>query len=131
MYSSLDDVEILLRPTLGRALTVDEAGKVMLLLQHAAGKLRQQVPQLDQRLAAGTLDPTAVAAVSTAMVHRVMLNPDGRRTASESIDDFSRSWTVDAALSTGALYVSDDELAGLAPAPAHLRVGTIRVGHAL
>lgn len=126
MYSSLTDIIVMFRD-----LTVAETAKATRLLEFAAGMLRQQVPQLDARLAARTLDREAVAAVSTAMVVRVLQNPDGHRQGSVSADDVSKSWTVDAALSSGALYIADTELAWLAPPMTRLRVGTIRLGHAL
>lgn len=111
MYSSVADVEV----DLMRTLTGNEVAKATQLLGWAGALLEQRVPHLASRLAARTLSATAVAAVSTAMVARVMRNPDGRRQGAESIDDFSSSWTIDNALSTGALYVSDDELRLLTP----------------
>ncbi|MGN6245117.1 MAG: Gp19/Gp15/Gp42 family protein [Motilibacteraceae bacterium] len=67
------------------------------------------------------LDPKLVVAVETAMVLRVLRNPDGKR--QESIDDYS--WTRDNAVSAGLLYATDDELAMLAPAGASTNAFTI------
>jgi hypothetical protein len=128
MYSSVADVATMLQREVSD-LTIGEADKITLLLQNAAALLQVQVPQLDARIAAGSLDADVVAAVSTAMVHRVMLNPDGRRQNTVSVDDASTSWTVDVAVSTGALYLSDQERAVLMPPAATLRVGTMKLGY--
>lgn len=76
------------------------------------------------RVAAGTLDPAIVASVIEDMVVRVVKNAKGLRQF--SIDDFSA--TIDTALSSGALYLSDDERARLCPSRAGGRVGSVRIG---
>ena len=90
-----------------RPLTPAETTVATALLADAWVILQTQVPTLVARLDDATLDPAVVVAVESAMVLRVLKNPDGKR--QESIDDYS--WTIDSARSSGALYVSDDELA--------------------
>jgi hypothetical protein len=115
LYASLADITAVFGP-----LTPAQQTAATQLLRFAGALVRQQVPRLEDRLNDDTLDPDALAAVVTAMVVRVLQNPDGRRQGSRSIDDFSESWTIDAALSTGALYLSDVERSSL------LAVGTAR-----
>jgi hypothetical protein len=82
-------------------------------LAKASRLVRRLVPDVDARIAADTLDAEVVGDVVVDMVLRVMRNPEGMR--SEEIDGYS--YTRDTALSAGALYLSDDELA-LLKAPA-------------
>ncbi|CAN7466589.1 hypothetical protein LJR013_003199 [Pseudarthrobacter oxydans] len=55
--------------------------------------------------------------VMVSMIIRVLKNPDSARIISESIDDSTDSRTLDAAIASGEMYVSADELAMLTPAP--------------
>ena len=57
------------------------------------------------------------------MVIRVLKNPDG--ILSETIDDYT--YRYDQAVSTGALYVSDDELARLRPETARRARGAFSI----
>jgi hypothetical protein len=120
-YASLDDVTDLFGP-----LSQDQQLTTVRLLEFAGAIVRQQVPRVDARLLDGTMEPDALAAVVTAMVVRVLRNPDGRRQGSRSIDDFSESWTIDAALSTGALYMSDAERSSLLPVGVARTVRSVR-----
>jgi hypothetical protein len=122
VYASLDDIADLYGP-----LTQEQQLKSVRLLEFAGALVRQQVPRVDERLLDGTMEPDALAAIVTAMVVRVLRNPDGRRQGSRSIDDFSESWTIDAALSTGALYLSDAERASLLPVGAARTVRSVRM----
>ena len=76
------------------------------LLSDAWEILLARVPSLNDRLLNGSLSQGLVVAAVTAMVLRVLRNPEGKRM--ESIDDYS--WTRDNAVSAGLLYASDDEL---------------------
>lgn len=49
------------------------------------------------------------------MVRRYLLNPDAWLSETESIDDWSETKRRDSAVSAGAIYVSDAELAKLIP----------------
>lgn len=94
-----------------RPLTSAETVVAQSLLDDAWTILQARVPGLAARLDAATLDPELVVAVESAMVLRVLRNPDGKR--QESIDDYS--WTRDNAVSAGLLYLGDDELTLLSP----------------
>ena len=111
-----------------RPLTEAEALIVPTLLDRAEAILLASVPSLPARVSDGSLSVASVVLTEAAMVERVLRNPDGRRQGSQSIDDFTESWTIDNAVSSGALYLSEIELAMLQPHPRGLRVGTIRLG---
>lgn len=80
-------------------------------------------PLLTAQLAAGTVPDRAVRFVLCSMVLRVLRNPDGK--AMESIDDYR--YQRDASVSSGALYVSPDELAMLVPAANRARTRSVRL----
>lgn len=87
-------------------------------LQEAWRILNRDVPGVSARLdflpdAEGYLAADDVVDVLAAMVRRVLRNPDGTR----SWSDDTHQETIDAALSSGELYVSEREKARLAPAP--------------
>lgn len=95
-----------------RPLSPEQTSVAEVLLADAYALLVARSPRLPQRLEAGTLSPDLVVAVVSAMVLRVMRNPDGK--VSETIDDYT--YRRADAVSAGALYVAADELALLAPA---------------
>lgn len=101
-YATSADVQAVWRP-----LTDSEIEIVDAQLAFASTIIRSQVPTVDARIAAGTLDEALVAGVAVAMVRRFMVNPDGIR--QEAIEDYS--YTRDSALSAGSVYLSDAELA--------------------
>lgn len=114
-----------------QTLTVEERLVAGTLLGRAERLILAQVPSVPTRVAAGTLDVQLVADVEVAIVERVMRNPDGRRSESKTGDDYTHSWTLDNAVSTGGLYLTADERELLAPSVPRLSVGTIRLGYAL
>lgn len=96
-----------------RPLTPGEVGVAQALLDDAWAVLSVRLPNLVGDLEA---DPPAVAqsvvvAVVSAMVLRVMRNPDGK--VSESIDDYT--YRRSDAVADGSLYVTADELGLLSP----------------
>lgn len=91
-----------------RALTTQEVTVGGVLLTDAFGIITARVPSVATRLDATTVDAAfeaLVVQVQCAMVLRVLNNPDGK--FEESGDDYS--YRRDAAVSTGALYISDAE----------------------
>lgn len=120
-YASAADVALLYGP-----FTPEQTSKAARLLDFAEALVRQQVPGVDARLLADTLDPDALASVVTAMVGRVMQNPFGRRQGTRTIDDYSESWTVDEAMASGGLYLSDGERVSLMPVGTSRKVRTVR-----
>lgn len=96
-----------------RPLSSDEQQVAQALLADAWAILTTRLPELESRMATGVPSEQLVTSVVTAMVLRVLKNPEGKR--EESIDDYS--WTRDKALSGGELYVTAGELSLLAPGP--------------
>ena len=95
-----------------RPLSATETVTAQGLITEAAVMLTISVPDLEGK------DQGIVSLVVSRMVRRVLKNPDGYRVRNESIDDYSDGGTVDSTLSTGELYVSDQELGWLGIVPA-------------
>jgi hypothetical protein len=107
IYVRPDDVAAGWRP-----LTDAEVITAQGLIDEVTVLLRVLVPGVDE------LDEALVRFVAVRMIRRVMKNPGGYRIRNESIDDYSDGGTIDSALSTGELYVSDQELGWLGITPA-------------
>jgi hypothetical protein len=108
----VQDVEARFRP-----LTTAEQDIAQALLDDAWAVLLATVPTIESRLDSGALSPDLARFVIVAMALRVLRNPNGIR--QWSVDDYSE--TRDSALSTGSLYVSDDEAALLSGTAARRR----------
>ena len=95
------------------------------LINKAAARIEHAFPTADARITSGELSIELVSGIVEDMVLRVLRNPNAKR--QESLDDYS--YTIDTALSSGELYISDREMALLAPAGARRRrgVGSIRL----
>jgi hypothetical protein len=89
-----------------RSLTDVEHVVAQAMIDDAMTLLTVRRPTLLADVTAGLVTQESVVFVVSAMVLRVLKNPESKR--QESIDDYS--WTRDTAVSSGALYVSDDEL---------------------
>ena len=91
-----------------RALSAVEQAWAGVALEDAFTQIVQQVPGVDTRLSAEPVDASftrLVVQVQAAMVLRVLKNPEG--VLEHSIDDFRTR--LDAAVSSGALYLSNAE----------------------
>lgn len=98
-----------------RPLSVEEEPVAQALLDDAWAVLLAQVPGIEARMTAGTLSDALVRKVESAMVLRVLRNPEGWR--QWSIDD--ASFTRDQSLSAGQLYLAPEELAELTSVPGY------------
>jgi N-acyl-L-homoserine lactone synthetase len=116
--ATLDDLEQLWRP-----LTADEERSADTLLRMASAMLRSSVPSVDARVCDGTLDAQTVADVVAMMVVRAMRNPTGVK--QETIGPVS--YSVDARVAAGYLFIDASELALLAPR-ARAGAGGVGVG---
>jgi len=87
-----------------RPLADAEIAAATELIEEALVILTAEVSGLDSK------PENLVRLVVVKMVRRVLKNPDGFRIKNESIDDYSEGGTIDSALSSGELYVSDREL---------------------
>lgn len=105
-----------------RALTAAEEIVAETLLDDAWTDLQDTIEDLVERLE-GNDDQAVVDKLLTRTVRvlaqsvkRVLLNPFGRKQESRGIDDAQRSWTLDDALQSGALYFTDAEIDSLTSA---------------
>lgn len=116
-FADLEDLQ------LRRALTSVEEATAEELLAEASARLRQRVPRIDERLAAGDLDPVIPRGVVCRMVIDVLNNPD--RYTSEQVED--AVYRFDPALVRQQMVPTRDELADLRPpaSVARLRARTI------
>jgi hypothetical protein len=96
-----------------RPLTERETINADALLEDAWALLTgpNKRPTLEADMAAGTVASGNVVRVVSAMVLRVLKNPEGK--LEESIDDYR--YRRDALVSSGALHVTADELADITP----------------
>ncbi len=104
-----------------RDLTPDEEARADTLCRFASQIIRTQVPGIDTRIAAGQLAADVAAFVCTQMVLRVMRNPSG--VAAETVGPWSVTYGSTGTQATGALYLSDAEMALLTGTPAGTRRG--------
>lgn len=89
-----------------RALSAQETTVGQQWLDDAWSIIVTEVPSVGTRIDAGDQAATALAVqVECAMVMRVFNNPEGK--LQEGLDDYQ--YRLDAAVSTGALYLSDAE----------------------
>ncbi|GAA3699115.1 hypothetical protein GCM10022377_10160 [Zhihengliuella alba] len=110
-YATVDDVSV----RLGRALTTAETAQVTAWLDDLEAMVLSRVPDFAEQVAAGDIPAGVVRSVFATAIIRVLNNPKGLRQHTVSIDDFSRTETVDSALSSGALYLTDEEWGLLSP----------------
>ena len=104
--ATVSDIEARWRP-----LTADESITAITLLADAWWILLGRLPSLEENMTAQTVAPENVVRVLSAMVLRVLRNPDGK--LEEQIDDYR--YRRDSVVSSGTLQVTADELADLTP----------------
>lgn len=105
-----------------RPLSDTEAVNADALLADAWWMLTARRPSLDADVVAGSVASGNVVRVVSAMVLRVLRNPEGYR--SETVDDYA--YTRDELVSSGALHVTADELADVTPNGSR-RVASVRL----
>lgn len=94
-----------------RPLSAQETTNANALLGDAWALLLSRRPTLEADMAAGTVSQANVVRVVSAMVLRVLRNPEG--VLSETVDDYT--YRRDAVVSGGLLHVTGDELADITP----------------
>jgi len=104
--ATISDIEERFRP-----LTAAETVNAVAYLDDAWWMLTGRLPALEANITAGTVKVGNVVRVVSAMVIRILRNPDGK--LEESIDDYR--YRRDALISSGSLHVTGDELADLTP----------------
>ncbi|MGP9490056.1 Gp19/Gp15/Gp42 family protein [Glutamicibacter sp. AOP5-A2-7] len=115
---------------LGRTLTPEETAQVEEWILDLEADIRARIPDVDSLMS----DPEAGASYSRTVKRVVaetivakLRNPNGLRQSTVSIDDYSRTETIDSTNSSGRLQITDDDWELLVPAVAG-DAFTIRIG---
>lgn len=109
-----DDVQV----RLGRDLTVSQRAQVDAWLTDLEALAEARAPGFVARSFNGSPSLEVVRAVFAQAVRRIMLNPEGLRQESRTIDDYTESRTFDSAVSASSVGFTDEEWAQLMPAAA-------------
>ena len=104
-----------------RPLSAAEQDVAQSFIDDAWAVVLSQVPGVETRMTAETLSVDLVVKVVSAMVLRILKNPDGLR--QWSVDD--ASFTRDQALSAGLLYLADSERIELMPRATYFGAGYV------
>ena len=101
---------------LGRILTVPEQATVSVWIGDLSADIRQRIPDVDAQVAASEDFARTVKRVIAGAIKRPIDNPKGLRQSTVSVDDYSKTETVDTTGSSGKLQLSDDDWDVLLPA---------------
>lgn len=104
-YGTIDDVRIYAPDVTDET---DEVAKVDYLLERAEDLIVIAFPDIDSRVADGRTPVGRVAAVEGEMVAAVMNNPRARQSESQTVGGLSTSHTVNTAVASGLLRLTDD-----------------------
>lgn len=93
-----------------RPLTGQDAVTAASWLDDAWAMLQVDSPGIIERLASGATSIELAVATLAEAVARKGKNADGKRQQSITVDDATRSWTLDASVAAGELFFTDAEL---------------------
>jgi hypothetical protein len=110
-YATVADVEV----RYGRPLTVSEAAQVSAWIDDLESEIHERIPDLLELIVAGRPTDATLRRVVCAAVIRKLHNPEGLRTTTVAIDDYSTTKTTDSANSAGFLGLTDEEWSLLLP----------------
>ena len=110
-FAAVTDVEV----RYGRTLTATESAQVTAWIDDLEAEIGEQIPNLLDLIQLGRPTDGTLRRVICAAVIRKLQNPEGLRTTTVAIDDYSTTKTVDSANSAGALGLTDDEWSLLLP----------------
>ena len=111
VYAAVSDVEV----RYGRTLSDSESAQVEAWIEDLESEINERVPNLYDLIAAGRPTYGTVKRVVCAAVIRKLQNPEGLRTTTVAIDDYSTTKTVDSSNSAGFLGLTDEEWSLLSP----------------
>ena len=103
---------------LDRTLTVPQQATVTVWIGDLSADIRQRIPNADDQVAGSEDFAKTVKRVIAGAIKRVLDNPKGLRQSTVSVDDYSKTETVDTTGSSGKLQLSDDDWDDLLPASA-------------
>lgn len=133
--AQVDDVAAIWRP-----IAAGEIARVAHLIDVASAKLRARLPfDIDARTALYAvdpldpiaLDPVVVANVVAAIVKRVLVNPEGLASTTQSVGPYSESRTFSGKAESearGEIYVTEDDVCELLPKQPFRSVRSLSVG---
>ena len=110
-FAAVTDVEV----RYGRTLTATESAQVTAWIDDLEAEIGERIPNLLDLIQLGRPTDGTLRRVICAAVIRKLQNPEGLRTTTVAIDDYSTTKTVDSANSAGALGLTDDEWSLLLP----------------
>lgn len=110
-YATVSDVEV----RYGRTLSAAESAQVTAWIDDLEAEILERIPALDLLVLAGRPTVGTLKRVISAAIIRKLQNPQGLRTRTVAIDDYSTTETVDSANSAGYLGLTDDEWSLLLP----------------
>lgn len=110
-YATVSDVEV----RYGRTLTTAEAAQVGAWIDDLEAEILERIPTLEALVALGRPTLGTLRRVISAAIIRKLQNPEGLRTTTVAIDDYSTTKTVDSANSAGFLGLTDEEWSLLLP----------------
>lgn len=101
---------------LDRTLTAPQQVTVGVWIGDLSADIRQRISDVDAQVAASEDFARTVRRVIAGAIKRVLDNPKGLRQSTVSVDDYSKTETVDTTGSSGKLQLSDDDWDDLLPA---------------
>lgn len=104
-YATVEDVEV----RYGRTLSASESAQAAAWIDDLEAEIGERVPTLDDLISAGRPTFGTVRRVLCAAVIRKLQNPEGLRTTTVAIDDYSTTKTADSSNSAGLLGLTDEE----------------------
>ena len=110
-YAAVTDVEV----RYGRTLSAPESAQVTAWIEDLESEIHERIPNLLDLIVAGRPTDATLRRVICAAVIRKLQNPEGLRTTTVAIDDYSTTKTVDSSNSGGFLSLTDDEWSLLLP----------------
>ena len=110
-YAAVTDVEV----RYGRTLSAPESAQVTAWIEDLESEIHERIPNLLDLIVAGRPTDATLRRVICAAVIRKLQNPEGLRTMTLAIDDYSTTKTVDSSNSGGFLSLTDDEWSLLLP----------------
>ena len=110
-YAAVSDVEV----RYGRTLSPSESAQVAAWIEDLEAEISERVTNLPELIAAGRPTVGTLKRVISAAVIRKLQNPEGLRTTTVAIDDYSTTKTVDSSNSAGLLGLTDEEWSLILP----------------
>ena len=101
---------------LDRTLTEPQQFTVGVWIGDLSADIRLRIPDVDAQVAASEDFAKTVKRVIAGAIKRVLDNPKGLRQSTVSVDDYSKTETVDTTGSSGKLQLSEDDWDDLLPA---------------